>query len=179
MDSRLCTSRRGGTLGGLEVNYVDALTDLLAKARIGRPRPNAATGRHSPRQSRSHTAPTQLTDVPLWSEAIQLPKAPVTDSFYPSPRMAETKHELLSYHPHCRRQPAGGEHAARDSDVRRAHGPASLGCGCDDLSSGRASRRASARHGQYAGRPPIHAHGGGWLSVRPLGRSTYQRRKTI
>ncbi len=90
-----------GRLGGLEVNYGDALTDLLAKAHEW---PPAAERRDWPTfagaMSRSHAAPVPLSpDVPLWSEAIQLPKAPVTDSFYPSPRVAETKNELLSYHP--------------------------------------------------------------------------------
>lgn len=90
-----------GRLGGLEVTYSDALTDLLAKARDW---PAEAEGRDWPTfagaQSRSHAGPVALSpDVPLWTEAIPLPKAPVTDSFYPSPRVAETKNELLSYHP--------------------------------------------------------------------------------
>lgn len=90
-----------GRLGGLEVNYADALTDLLAKAREW---PPEVQSRDWPTfagaQSRAHAGPVTLApDVPIWSAAIQLPKAPVTDSFYPSPRVAETKNALLSYHP--------------------------------------------------------------------------------
>ncbi len=38
-------------------------------------------------------------DMALWPDAVTLPKPPVTDSFYPSPRVGETKNELLSHHP--------------------------------------------------------------------------------
>ncbi|HEY4309889.1 MAG TPA: PQQ-binding-like beta-propeller repeat protein [Pirellulales bacterium] len=90
-----------GRLAGLEVNYVESLTALLAGAKDWQP---SAAGRDWPTfagaMSRSHCGPAALApDVVLWSEPISLPKAPVTDSFYPSPRVAETKNELLSYHP--------------------------------------------------------------------------------
>ncbi len=90
-----------GRLGGLDVNYADALATMLTKAKEWPPRveqrdwPTFAGA-----MSRSHVGPVPLApDVAIWPDAVTLPKPPVTDSFYPSPRVGETKNELLSYHP--------------------------------------------------------------------------------
>jgi tetratricopeptide (TPR) repeat protein len=90
-----------GRLGGLDVNYAEALTALLAAAPSW---PPTAVDREWPTfagaMSRCKVAPVAFEPyAPLWAEPIVLPKAPATDSSYPSPRVAETKNELLSYHP--------------------------------------------------------------------------------
>jgi len=90
-----------GRLGGLEVNYSQALTALLAKSQAW---PQAAAEQDWPTyagaMSRSKVARVAFEpDALLWPEPAVLPKPPITDSFYPSPRVAETKNELLSYHP--------------------------------------------------------------------------------
>ena len=90
-----------GRLGGLDVNYADALTALLDKAPSWQ---QTAVDKNWPTfagaMSRCKVAPVAFEpDVPLWAEPAVLPKAPATDSSYPSPRVAETKNELLSYHP--------------------------------------------------------------------------------
>ena len=94
--------RRHWSAGGLDVNYAKrALTALLDKAPSWQ---QTAVDKNWPTfagaMSRCKVAPVAFEpDVPLWAEPAVLPKAPATDSSYPSPRVAETKNELLSYHP--------------------------------------------------------------------------------
>jgi len=90
-----------GRLAGVEGNYAETLAALVEKAVHWSP---GAASRDWPTfagaQTRSHVGPVAVApDALLWSEPITLPKVPTTDSFYPSPRVAETKNELLSYHP--------------------------------------------------------------------------------
>ena len=90
-----------GRLGGLEVNYSQALDALLAKSASWPPIvPERDWPTFAGNMARSKVAPAApVPDRLLWPEPATLPKAPVTDSFYPSPRVGETKNELLSYHP--------------------------------------------------------------------------------
>jgi outer membrane protein assembly factor BamB len=90
-----------GKLGGLDVVYADALADLLAKAQAW---PEPSVDRDWPTfagtAARAKIAPVALqADIPLWPKPAALPKPPTSESSYPSPRVAETKNELLSYHP--------------------------------------------------------------------------------
>ncbi len=90
-----------GQLGGLEVNYGEALAAMLTRA-ASWPQPvedhDWPTFAGAP--SRSKDPGTEVRpDVLIWAKPAVLPKSPATDSFYPSPRVAETKGELLSYHP--------------------------------------------------------------------------------
>ncbi len=90
-----------GRLAGIEGNYGETLAALAEQAAKW---PAAAASTDWPTfagaPTRSHVGPASVTpDSLLWSEPIALPKVPATDSFYPSPRVAETKNELLSYHP--------------------------------------------------------------------------------
>jgi len=89
-----------GRLAGIEVDLADALDAMLEKSKAW---PAATSGADWPtfagavtRERNAVVAPAPLQL--LWQPII-LPRAPATESVYPSPRVAETKGDLLSYHP--------------------------------------------------------------------------------
>jgi outer membrane protein assembly factor BamB len=88
-----------GRLGGRQVNYVEALSALLAENASW---PHASSNRDwltfggSPERNR--VVPGAIDIGPLkWQQP--LPKAPVPDITYSLHRPAETREDLLSYHP--------------------------------------------------------------------------------
>lgn len=89
-----------GRLGGVEVDLGSALLAMLEKSKAwptAPPSPGWPTFAGAPtREKIAAVAPSPLL---LPWQPIVLPRTPTTESVYPSPRVAETKGELLSYHP--------------------------------------------------------------------------------
>ncbi|MBI2824865.1 MAG: PQQ-binding-like beta-propeller repeat protein [Planctomycetia bacterium] len=89
-----------GRLGGLDVNYGEALAATLEKAQAWpQPTTDADWPTFAGSPARSKASPmAPKPEVVLWQKK-GLPKPPNTESGYPSPRVAEAKTDLLSYHP--------------------------------------------------------------------------------
>ncbi|HEY2840006.1 MAG TPA: PQQ-binding-like beta-propeller repeat protein, partial [Pirellulales bacterium] len=89
-----------GRLGGKEVDLADALASLLEKSKAWPPTlPEKGWPTFGGAFTREKiTAAAPIPNQLLWPP-VALPKTPATESVYPSPRVAETKTDLLSYHP--------------------------------------------------------------------------------
>jgi outer membrane protein assembly factor BamB len=90
-----------GKLGGREVVYAEALATLL-EASSTWPKPAAAAdwSTFAGTPARNGVAPRSIdVRARAWPVQTLLPKPPQTESGYPSPRVAETKNDLHSYHP--------------------------------------------------------------------------------
>ncbi len=90
-----------GKLGGREVVYAEALKSLLeASTSWPKPEPAADWSTFAGTPARNGIA-IKAIDIRAraWPTQTLLPRPPQTETGYPSPRVAETKNELLSYHP--------------------------------------------------------------------------------
>ena len=164
-----------GRLGGLEVNYAAALADLLAKAPAWpQPRVEDDWSTFAGTVARSKIAPAAFQpDVPLWPKPAALPKPPVTESSYPSPRVAETKNDLLSYHPIVvdNLVLVNTQNEIRAYDI----GTGKPAWGDDPVIYRPADPvpEPHARHAEYAGSRPLHHDRARRASLCPDGRFTY------